>query len=222
MVDINELNAQGEDLGEIGSIDYNAPEPGSFPPAIVPGTYEGLFKLAESETFGTLETEGKKYLQVTHSAVIPIGGEDKEVNFLRASWYQSDKMRAAGMNSAAAELTRSLGIVLEGKLTPERWKEALRHADGRTRFTAEYGWELYCHTCRETTVSTTPNKKKKQVAWPRKQDGSPELSVSCPKCKGAATYGNVRLVRYKLPAHKSEVNQPVPAAAVVGKEDIPF
>ncbi len=52
------------------------------------------------------------------------------------------QMKQANMQFSAAELTRSLGIRIEGKLTVQRWQDALRHADGRARFTAEYGWEL--------------------------------------------------------------------------------
>lgn len=224
--DVNELNTPGEDMGEIGAIDYDAPEPGSFPPTVKPGTYKGLFKLAETDPFGTVEVEGKKYLQVTHSASIDVNGEAKEINFLRASWYQSEKMRAMNppMNSAAAELTRALGIRLEGKLTPERWKDALRQADGRVQFTADYGWELYCRNCSETTVSTTPNKKKKQVLWPKNAQGEWEPTVRCPKCSSAAAFGNVRLVRYHLPDKQAQtvgtVTAPTPVAAV--SEDIPF
>lgn len=227
MADINELNAPGEDLGGM-EINYDAPEPGSFPPAIEPGTHEGIFTLDAEEPFGTVKVEGKDYLQVTHGAKIIVDGEEKAVNFMRASWYKSPKMAKAGMNSAAAELTRSLGIKIEGALTPEKWKLAMQQADGRMRFTADYGWELYCRNCQETTVSTSPNKKKGQQPWPRTADAKPIPSVGCPKCKGTPSFGNVRIVRYKLPATMgTTVTATSPAVGVgvgatVASDDIPF
>jgi hypothetical protein len=150
--------------------------------------YTGVFKLAEQGPFeptdiGIRSGVSQKFAQVTHSALIPVQNgtgatEEHEVNFLRANWYVSDKMKQVNMQSSAAELTRSLGIRIEGKLTVPRWQDALRHADGRARFTAEYGWELYCRSCRETTVSTTPRKKQGQAPWPRKSDGTPELALA--------------------------------------------
>lgn len=197
MTDINNLNTPGEPLDEM-SIDYDAPEPGSFPPAIQPGTYTGVFTLDADTPFDEADIQGNKVLQVTHGARITVDGEEKDLNFFRASWYRSEKMRAANMNSSAGELTRALGIVIKGRIDREQWKSELRKADGRKQFTAEYGWELYCKNCGETTVSTTPNKKKKQAAWPRNEQGVPTPFVSCPKCHGEKKPGNVRIVRYKL------------------------
>jgi hypothetical protein len=233
MTDIDNLNIGSEDFGEIGEVNYNLPESGSFAPAVSPGVHTGVFKLAEQDPFEHTDIEirsgvSQKFAQVTYLALIPVQNgagatEEHEVNFLRTNWYVSDKMKQANMQSSAAELTRSLGIRIEGKLTVQRWQDALRHADGRARFTAEYGWELYCRSCRETTVSTTPRKKRGQIPWPRKSDGTPELMARCPKCKGAPAYGSVRIVRYKLPEQQAQtVSTAVAASPVVSEDSIPF
>lgn len=233
MVETDNANIGSEDFGEIGTVDYDLPQSGSFVPAVPPGVHTGVFKLGEQDPFEPAEIQVRsgirqKFAQVTHSAVIPVRNgtgatDDHEVNFLRANWYVSDKMRQANMQSSAAELTRSLGIRIEGKMTVERWQDALRHADGRARFTAEYGWELYCRSCGKTTVSTTPRKKQGQSPWPRKPDGTPQPMAHCPKCKGAPAYGSVRIVRYMLPEQETQtVSTAVGPSPVVSEDSIPF
>jgi hypothetical protein len=233
MANIDNVNIGLEDFGEIGEVDYNLPESGSFAPPVPPGVHTGVFKLAERDAFEPTYIEirsgvKEKFAQVIHSALISVqngtgAASDHEVNFLRANWFVSDKMKQANMQSSAAELTRSLGIRIEGKLTVQRWQDALRHADGRARFTAEYRWELYCRSCRETTVSTTPRKKQGQAPWPRESDGTPELMARCPKCKGAPAYGSVRIVRYKLPEQQAQtVSTAVAPSPVVSEDSIPF
>jgi len=230
MANIDNLNIGSEKIGEVN---YNLPESGSFAPAVPPGVHTGTFKLAEQDPFkptdiGIGSGVSQKFAQVAYSALIQVQNgtgatEEHEVNFLRANWYVSEKMKQANMQSSAAELTRSLGIRIEGELTVQRWQDALRHADGRARFTAEYAWELYCRSCGQTTVSTTPRKKQGQAPWPRKSDGTPELMARCPKCKGAPAYGSVRIVRYKLPEQQAQtVSTAVAPSPVVGEDSIPF
>jgi uncharacterized protein with PIN domain len=101
-------------------------------------------------------------------------------------------------NSALGDLIRSLGIHIEGALTPAVIASTLRGIDGRSTLKAEIGWRVYCKPCNQT-ISTHPRKKKGDVAWPRAADGQYEELVSCPKC-GAKNFGNAEVVRHKLPA----------------------
>lgn len=199
-------------------IDYNAPEAGAFPPKLYPGVYTNWgFKLPDNTdelaSIQEIETEQgqpkKKFLQVTFTASIdPRLTPDKFIRaspeaelpeevllkFQRASFYQSAKMKAAGMNSQGGELLRNLGLRVE-PLTPQNIVVALQGADGRARGTGiDVGWEVYDKGL-DIRISTHPNKKKKDIAWPRGADGKYELMATFPN--GQKAYGRETIMRFK-------------------------
>ena len=61
---------QGEEVP--GEIDFNAPEPGAFPPAFKPSDKSFVFHLIEEGTgdgpFSVQEIKGKKHLKVNFTA----------------------------------------------------------------------------------------------------------------------------------------------------------
>jgi hypothetical protein len=192
-------------LSELGAesvvdIDYNAPEPGQFPPQVAPGTHDFIFTLPEdrSVAFGKVAIEGTDYMQVTHGADITVNGdaEPKHLNFLRVSDYKHPKMA----NSGVGDLLRCLDIKL-AQPTRRDITTALVQADKTTRGRALVGWEKYCRDCQQI-VSTNPRKRKapknNDASWPKDAAGNPELVVACPKC-GSKSYGREVFVRYLLP-----------------------
>lgn len=208
MSDIGDLGLPDEPLPEI---DYVAPEPGSFPPAIAPGTYEFLFKLPEaaSDRFDVQEIKPPKenpgrYLQVNYNPEVlrdsqgnPVpprdNGSQPVLMFQRASAYKHPKRP----NSGLGDLIRGLGQRIEGALTPSTVAATLASLDGRATFTADVAWRMYCKGCQHT-VSTSPRTKKGETAWPRGGDGHYESPTSCPTC-GNKQFGNAEIVRIRLP-----------------------
>ena len=201
--DIRDLGLPDEQIPEI---DYNAPEPGSFPPQIAPGVYEFLFHLPESasDRFDKQTVSGKDFAVFVHEAealrdskgeAVPQTSDGKQpvLRYQRASTYKHEKMP----NSMLGDLLRSLNLHIDGPLTLRAVADALAAQDGRATYKGEIGWRSYCKGC-DQTVSTHPRKKKGDVAWPRTADGHFEPMATCPKC-GAKSYGNAEVIRYKLP-----------------------
>ena len=187
----------------VGEVDYNAPEPGSFPPQVKPGVFDFQFKLNEKEPFGVQKVDGKPYFQVCHDSTTVVDGEEKTLTYQRASFYKHPKMP----NSMAADLIRSLDVRAEGSLTPEVAAELFEQASNQGRhFRGEVGWRFYCdHNKNSTigdplTISTHPRKKKGDIKWPQNNDGSLVEHLKCPKC-GRVGYGNADIVRYLLPGN---------------------
>lgn len=209
MADID-VNALPEELPQV---DWDAPESGSFPPRLYPGTYEFIFRLPETqdEQFKVVEILNKDrgvkeaHLQVNFTASIPqhayaghtVGdppesGEEINIPFNRASFYKSTKMPI----SMAADLMRSLGIRLSGAFTKSAVMQAFREADGRAVGHGDLVWRAYCKNC-DHTISTQPNKKRNEQPWP-KEGGQWALQATCAKC-GAKYFGREELNRFKLP-----------------------
>lgn len=200
MPNISDLNLTPEATPDV---QWDAPEPGSFPPQMLPGVHEFRFALADDGGFDVVEIGGAKYVQVTYSATAEVedheGGKvEATLNFQRASTYQSPQMKAQGLNSMAGDLLRALGVKIEGPLTPQKLGDALNTANAQGRhFRAEVGWRKYCKAD-DISVSTHPRKKKGDVMWPRDAQKNPELVVACPKC-GEKGFGNAEIMRFKLP-----------------------
>ena len=211
MPDINDLGLAPEPVGEI---DYNAPEPGAFPPQLTPGTYSFVFHLGPvadspaSDYFDTIEIgdeagNKRKYLQVLHhasttvqhsnSATGEVINDEVTLNYQRVNFYKHPKMP----NSSAGDLIRALDLRLEGALTPTAIAELFKGVDGRRGYTAEVIWRAFCKTC-NTTVSTAPRKKKGDVPWPAAVNGVLPEMATCPQCK-QKKFGQAEISRYKLP-----------------------
>jgi len=195
---IDELN---DDL--LGEVDYDAPEPGSFPPRIQPGIYDFKFEL-EDEPFGqtSWEKDGKTFYEVRHKATITVTKEDGSreditLRFIRANFFYNDAMKKAGMNSSAGDLLRSLGIVIKGGISRSVLEQSLREADGRSHGRASFGWRVKFDGTK-TVVSTAPRKKKGEVAWPKDNQGNFLPMATDPK-SGQKAYGRENLLRYLLP-----------------------
>ena len=211
MPDINELGLPPDEILE--PIDYEAPEPGSFPPSLKPGTYTFLFKL-EEDPLDTVEItleDGitkRKFLQIQHIAKTTVqepnpefNGEtvDREVElrFQRVNFYKHSKMA----NSSAGDMIRAMDLRLTGALTPQLIVNELRAIEERRSYQAEVGWRVYCKAD-EIEIATNTRKKRikagEQVAWPKDKDGHYCEMAECPKCH-SKMYGQAEIVRYKLP-----------------------
>ena len=209
MPDINELGLPPE---AVGDIDYNAPEPGAFPPQLKPGRYCFVFHLGPlaeapaNDYYDTVEIEDppasgfkKKYMQVFHHATTTVqvnGADTQEVtlNYQRVNFYKHPKMT----NSSAGDLIRAMGLHVDGPLTPPAIDGLFRSVDGRRSYDADVVWRMFCKTC-NVTVSTAPRKKKGDIPWP-KPDASgnlPEM-VACPQCH-QRQYAQAEILRYRLP-----------------------
>lgn len=209
MPDINELGLAPED---VGPIDYDAPESGSFPPQLNVGTFTFVFNL-EEDPFDKVEITGedkvkRPYLQIQHIAKTEIQEpspadpnlmipKEVELRFQRVNTYKHSKMP----NSSFGDLMRALNIRFSGVVTPQVIEQELRQIDGRVSYQAEVGWRAYCKTD-EIEISTSARKKKiksgDQAAWPKDANGNFLEMAECPKCK-TKMYGNAEIVRYKLP-----------------------
>ncbi len=188
-------------------IDWAAPEAGAFPPQVKPGVYDFIFKLHEGDDgpWGSIEVEGKKYLNVIFDADVQVNGESKSVNFNRVSAYKHPKVALAG----TSELMRSLN--LRPASNPPSNKDIVdtfMGASGRARGKGEIAWRYYCKQC-DVTVATSPRKRKnksgnkvKDAAWPRNADGTFQDAVTCPQCgsAGMKQYGREEFTRFFSPA----------------------
>jgi hypothetical protein len=194
-----------EDLGlapePVGSIDYDAPESGSFPPQLEPfHVYPFVFHL-EDDPWDTQEVDGRKYLQVGFKASTTVqdqeGSHEVELRFQRASFYKSPKMT----NSFAGELIRSLDLRVTGNLTAQGISNLFQEADGRRSFLGEVSRTAYCKGC-EIEISTHARKKRikagEAAPWPKNDDGGYPLDAACPKCH-TRYMGRDAIANYKLP-----------------------
>lgn len=210
MPDINNPELSAEPMSDdlvVGEVDYNAPEPGAFPPQVPPGEYEMLFKLHPDAAFGVVKVQGKDYLQVIFNPVPLINGaEQPALTFQRASFYRSEKMP----NSMAGDLIRALNIQTSGPLTRQTVKALFEEAENTGKhFRADVGWRFYCKLD-DLTISTHPRRKKQETPWPRNADKSLVPQVKCPKC-GKAGFGQCEIMQFRLPS--ATTNSPAPAAA---------
>jgi hypothetical protein len=199
-VDIDNLNLVVDESIEI---DYNAPEPGSMPPRLIPGVYEFRFALEENEPFGetTWEKNGKHFCEVRHKAIITHttedgSQEDVELRFIRANNFVNDAMRKYKMQSSIANLIRSLNIRFDGPATWSMIKDELRLADGRSYGKLVLGWRARFPGT-ETVVSTSARTKKGEIAWPKKDNKQYELMATDP-ANGQKAYGRENVQTYLL------------------------
>lgn len=206
MADLHELDQLPE---EVPAIDWDAPEPGSFPPRIYPATYKFLFRLPESQEdqFEAVVIQKVPCLQVNYIADIAVsdipedqrvgdlsGVESVKLTFQRASTYKTEKMT----NSMVGDLLRALNLKPEAGVPMNKtWiMETLRAADGRAYGWAEIGWRVYNKDL-DTEISTHPNKKKGHLPWPRGNNKRVELMAQFPN--GTKAYGSEFVARFKLP-----------------------
>jgi hypothetical protein len=211
--DINNLGLVPEDDIDIGSANFDAPEQGTFPPDLKPGVHEFTFELQTGDAPENPPFEVKEFgqskiksLQVNYKGkyTIEINGQQVErtLGFQRANFYQSPAMKEKGVNSSGVELLRALGFNLN-PFTTEAVKDALRSADGRTRFKAVVAWELYDKDAGGITVTTHARSKAvkegKQIKWPRKADGTFEDFIT-PPSGGAKVTGRATVTGFKLPS----------------------
>ena len=164
-------------------IDWDAPEAGSFPPGVAPGSHEFVFHLREDEPFDTVvipKEGGKPYLSVIFDAEVTDSGDPKKVTYQRVNTYKHKKMAI----SSAGELLRSLSLRPASNPPSNREiVELLQGASGRAKGRGEVAWRFYCKA-HNLTICTSPRKRKgvKDTAWPRNTDGTFQLAVQCPKC----------------------------------------
>lgn len=208
MPDINSLGLPPE---EVGQIDYDAPEPGAFPPSLKVGSYTFIFKL-EEDPFDTVEIEcedhiKRKFLTISHIAKTEVqevaeNGDptmrEVELRYQRVNFYKHSKMT----NSSAGDLIRALNIRFTGSVTAQAVEQELRAIEERRSYLADVGWRAYCKNC-EVEISTNARKKRikagDQVQWPKDKTGNYVEMAECPKCH-TKMYGNAEITRYKLPA----------------------
>lgn len=192
--------------------DWDAPESGSFPPHLTPGTYEFIFHMPDdpSQAFELGQAKdasgnpaGAPYLVILYEVeAVAKGdgtplqpneatGEYPRLRFQRASFYKSEKMPI----SFGQDLLRALGLRVS-PFTPTAIKEALYGASGRVRFRGEVGWRAYFKGS-QVTVSTRPRRKKGELPWPKAADGAYELMAVDPS--GEKAYGREEVIRFKLP-----------------------
>lgn len=177
-------------------IDYNAPEPGSFPPQVEPGKYNFVFKLADKEpfSFSPIPKNGgsnQLIVKLAPEVVLP-GGEVKRVAFQQVNTFKSPKMS----NSSVGELLRALDIRLD-RPTVGNIREALTAASGQKTFRGEVAWEAYFKDT-QVTVSTQPRKSKGDLPWPKDANGKLEQFAANP-ATGDKVYARERITRYLLP-----------------------
>jgi len=208
MPDLSELNLNEESTP---SVDWDAPEAGSTPPAIGVGTYLFAFHMPKEtkDWFDAQEVEvvkgqpKRKFLKINYEAQA-IGDKDGNLfaapedgselptlKFQNASFFKTEKM----LISFGGELLRALGLRITGALTPEAIKEALSTVDGRVNFTGEVKWEAYFKSD-GTRFSTAPNKKKGDLQWPKDQEGKFTLTVENPTT-GQKAFGRAIITRVK-------------------------
>lgn len=177
-------------------IDYNAPEPGAFPPSVEPGTYNLLFKLADKDpfSFGPIpDPGGSTCLKVKLAPEVLLEtGEAKRIAFQNISTFKTPKMP----NSSVGDVLRSLDIRL-AKATVSAIREALMAASGQKSLRAQIGWEAYFKDT-QTTVSTAPRKSKGDLPWPKNAEGKFEQMAVNP-ATGEKAYGRERVLRWLLP-----------------------
>lgn len=223
------------DLSDLGltadatpQVDWDAPESGTTPPPVTPGTFTFMFKLPKDRKnwFDAMEVQlkdasGAKRVDAHQQ---PVKGKFLVLNF--APQIVGDKdgnpypaptdgtelptlpfQRASFYKtdkmliSFGAELLRALGIRITGAMTPEAIEAAVEGVDGRALFKGEVIWRAYFKGT-ETTVSTSPRKrtpKGPEFPWPKDSDGTFQLTVTNPKNPNdQKQYGRAEITRVHL------------------------
>lgn len=212
MPKLSELNLTAEATPEV---DWDAPEAGATPPAVAVGTYLFRFNMPKStddwfdkqevrvSPEGVVPEVKKSFLKVNYEpqvigdkdgALYPEpedGSELPVLKFQNASFFKTDKM----LISFAGELMRAIGLRPTGAFNPEAIAELIATVDGRVDFFGEVKWEAYFKND-GTRFSTSPNKKKHDLPWPKNQDGTYALTVEHPMT-GQKAYGRAIIQRVK-------------------------
>lgn len=217
MSDVNQL-IQGLGDEPVPQVDWNAPEQGSIPPPVNPGLYTLRLRMSENQGdwFDTVEVEvvkgqpKKPFPRILYGAEAIVDskgnpipaledGKGPMLNGQRASLYKSEKMAL----SNGMELIRAMGFKLDfavgttwAQLIPSI-VNLLQQANGQATFRAEIIWRAYFKGS-GTTISTSPNKKRGEIAWPRLSDGSFADKCQDPQT-GETAYGFAEINRFKLP-----------------------
>jgi hypothetical protein len=221
MPDLSELNLSEE---ATPAVDWDAPESGSFPPQVTPGTYTLLFRMPESEAnwfdkqdVGLKHDNGpdkgkpvlvngeqvKKAFLVIQPEFQVIGDKDgnpytpepgSELPVIRFQRFSFFKNDNMQI-SFGAELLRSIGIRISGAMTPQAIRDEVRKVNGQVTLKGEIAWETYFKST-ETRVSTVARVKKGEIKWPRSADGSFDPMVSNPKNPNdQKQYGREKVIR---------------------------
>jgi|SRR6267142_226556 len=213
MPDLSELNLTEESMPQV---DWDAPEAGSVPPSITVGTYLFAFHMPKDskDWFDGQKVDVNKNIKGAPEKIINFlkinyeaqaigdkdgtlfaapedGSELPTLKFQNASFFKTEKM----LISFAGELMRALGLRLTGAFTPEAIKDALSTVDGRVNFYGEVKWEAYFKSD-GTRFSTSPNKKKGDLPWPKDQEGKFTLTVENPTT-GQKAFGRAIIQRVK-------------------------
>ncbi len=203
---------------DVKEVDFNAPEPGSMPPPLVPGTYKFIFHLIDEtednkpfETVEQKDDEGnmiRSYRQVNFVAeVLKDDGTTVRVPFQRASSFQTEKMA----NSRMGDLVRSLGLNQEylnarmsGLGVVGALEAALEQANGNKAGRAEFAWTVAFKESLTiySTAATKVRLPKKPGGytikpWPtRELDGSftPAIGEG-----GQKKFARLEITRFRLP-----------------------
>ncbi len=192
-------------------VDFDAPEPGSFPPAFEPSTRDFLFTLVEPseqvQPFEVVEIQGKQWLQVNYIATVEVDGKEVKIPFQRASAFKTEKMR----NSRLADLIRSLKLREEYQAAVQQTgspieavKLVLAEASGRKLGTADFGWSAAFKDSKviyRTGLTKVIAPKKEDgytsMPWPRNGNGGYAASVTDPQ-SGQEKYGRLEVVRLRI------------------------
>lgn len=190
-------------------INWNAPEPGSFPPAFKPSQQTFIFNLPEDtdKQFQIAEIAGRKCLQVNFNVTVNVDGTDRKIMFQRANTFKTDKMD----NSSIGNLIRSLELkeAYEQNLAETGDVNAaivrtLQAADGRAAGSADFGWSAAFKESltvfRTSTNKTIPAKKPGGYTiqpWPRDAQGAYVATVADP-ASGSEKYPNLEIVRFRI------------------------
>lgn|SRR5574341_102077 len=209
MATLDEVLNQLRDEEVPTEIDFNAPEPGAFPPAFAPSTHPFTFRLVEDATkqFEVVEIEGRKYLQVNFVAEVEHEGTTRKVMFQKANTYKTDKMD----NSSIGNLIRSLELrdaYEEARSATgdanEAFVQTLQAADGRAVGLAAFGWSAAFKDAlvvyRTAASKKRPAKKSggyTTLPWPRDREGKFLPTVPDPQ-GGSEKYGNLEITTFKI------------------------
>jgi hypothetical protein len=190
-------------------INFNAPEPGAFPPAFKPSQQTFVFHLPEDSDrqFEVATIGGKKCLQCNFNVTVNVEGNDRKVMFQRANTYKTDRMD----NSSIGNLIRSLELkdAYEQNLAETGDVNAaivrtLQAADGRAAGSADFGWSAAFKDSltvfRTSTNKTVPPKKSGGYTiqpWPRDAQGAYLPTVADP-ASGTEKYANLEIVRFRI------------------------
>jgi hypothetical protein len=215
MPDLSELMSELNEES-LPSVDFDAPEAGSSPPSLGVGTYLFAFHMPKEKKdwFDIQKVNMNKNVKGAPEKVInflrinyepqAIGDKDGTLfaapedgtelpilKFQNASFYKNEKM----LISFAGELLRAIGLRMTGAFVPAAVEEALSTVDGRVNFFAEVKWEAYFKSD-GTRFSTSPNKRKGDLPWPKDQEGKFTLTVDNPTT-GQKAFGKAIITRVK-------------------------